>query len=99
VRPVVFLEGNPRFPLTLLIALSKREERGLLQLSRATLAAWLAEAGFGSVAVDLAPLYTPPGPPPLVPLYERADRLLPRVPLVRELAIFYRARGSRLSGD
>ena len=86
----VFLDGNPLFPLTALIGILQREERGLLRLSRGTLRRWFGHAGFRDVRVDLAPLYTPPGPPPLVPLYDALDRLLPRTPLLRELALFLR---------
>ena len=93
----VFLEGNPLFPLTALIGILQREERGLLRLSRRTLRRWFDEAGFREIEVDLAPLYTPPGPPPLVPFFDALDRLLPRTPVLRQLALFFRvsARASR----
>ena len=91
--PAVFLEGNPLFPVTALIGVLQREERGLLRLRPRTLRAWFEHAGFVDVRVDLAPLFTPPGPPPLVPLFDRLDRVLPRVPAARHLALFLRAYG------
>jgi SAM-dependent methyltransferase len=97
VRPggrVVFLEGNPIFPITLALALALREERGLLSISRRALAADFAAAGLVDIRADFAPLYTPPGPPRLVPAFDAVDHALARVPLVRALALFVRVRGS-----
>jgi len=100
VRPggtVVFLEGNPRFPVTTWIALTDPEERVLLTLSRKRLRRWYEQAGLREVDVRLGPLFTPPGPTPLVPVYDRIDAVLAAVPGLRALALFYVARG-RVSG-
>lgn len=86
----VFLESNVRFPVTFLIGLSSREELGMFRTSRRSLRGLLSQAGFVDVVVDHAPLFTPPGPPALVPVYERIDSLLARIPLLRACAIFYR---------
>lgn len=97
VRPggtVVFLESNVRFPLTFVIGLSSREERGMFRTSGRSLRALLEGAGLVDVDVAHVPLFTPPGPPRLVPLYDRLDRLLARTPLLRRCAIFYRATGT-----
>jgi SAM-dependent methyltransferase len=91
--PVVFLEGNPRFPITTVIALMQREERGLLRIGFKNLRRWFEAAGFEAVDVRYGPLYTPPGPPKLVPLLELADRAAAAIPFVRGLAIFYTASG------
>jgi SAM-dependent methyltransferase len=90
--PVVFLEGNPRFPITTLIALAQKEERGLFKMSFANLCGWLAAAGFEHVRVEYGPLYTPPGPPRLVPALDRIDRVLAQTPVLRGLAIFFTAQ-------
>lgn len=97
VRPggrVIFLESNVRFPVTFLIGLSSREELGMFRTSARYLRELLAGAGFVDVAVDHAPLFTPPGPPALVPFYDRLDGLLARTPVLRSCAIFYRAIGT-----
>jgi ubiquinone/menaquinone biosynthesis C-methylase UbiE len=90
----VFLESNVRFPVTFLIGLSSREELGMFRTSKRYLGELLSQAGFVDVAIDHAPLFTPPGPPALVPLYERLDSALARIPLLRACAIFYRATAS-----
>jgi SAM-dependent methyltransferase len=91
--PLVFLEGNPRFPITTMIALLQKEERGLFKMSFRNLEGWLVGAGFEDVRVDYGPLYTPPGPPMIVPALDRIDRALSRTPLLRGLAIFFTAQG------
>jgi len=93
--PVAFLEGNPRFPITTAIALLQREERGLLHITPGNLRRWLGEAGLADAEVELGPLYTPPGPAPLVPLLDGIDRLAATVPGLRSLAIFYVAAARR----
>ncbi|HUH14590.1 MAG TPA: methyltransferase [Gaiellaceae bacterium] len=96
--PVVFLEGNPRFPLTALIAL-RPEERGLFKIGISSLRAWFEEAGLVDVTVEYGPLYTPPGPARLEPLLDAVDRGAARIPFVRGLAIFFTARGRRRTRD
>ena len=91
--PCVFLEGNPRFPITALIGLLQKEERGLFKMSFRNLRSWLAEAGFEDVQVEYGPLYTPPGPQAVVPVLDRIDRLLARTPVLRGLTIFFTAQG------
>jgi ubiquinone/menaquinone biosynthesis C-methylase UbiE len=87
--PVVFLEGNPRFPVTTVIGLVDREERGLFQMTFRTLRTWFADAGYSGVSVRYGPLYTPPGPPGLTRVLDAADATLARMPLLRSLALFY----------
>lgn len=94
----VFLEGNPRFPITTLIAL-RPEERGLFKISPRNLRAWFEQAGLVDVRVGYGPLYTPPGPPRVEPVLDAVDRAAARLPLVRGLAIFYTARGSARPRD
>ena len=97
VRPggrVVFLEGNPIFPVTLALALAQREERGLLSISRRSLAVDFAAAGLVDVRADFAPLYTPPAPAPIAPALDTVDRALARMPVLRALALFVRVRAS-----
>jgi SAM-dependent methyltransferase len=89
----VFLEGNRRFPIAAAMGLLQREERGLLRIGFRNLRAWFASAGFGDVRVDYGPLYTPPGPPRLSALLDRADRIAARTPVLRALAIFLSAQG------
>jgi hypothetical protein len=89
----VFLEANPRFPLTALIGLLQEEERGVLRINSRNLRTWLERAGFESVSVELGPLYTPPGPASVERLLDRLDAALARIPLLRSLAIFYTAQG------
>ena len=89
---LVFLEGNPRFPLTALIGALRREERGLFKMRPPNLRRWLEEAGFEDAVVEYGPLYTPPGPERVEPLLDRIDSVLGAIPFVRGLAIFYVAR-------
>jgi SAM-dependent methyltransferase len=91
---IVFLESNPKFPLTTVYALAHREEHAVLRFSRRRLSGFLERAGLVDVSVRLGPLFTPPGPPALLPLYDRLDELAARVPGVRALAIFYVAHGT-----
>jgi SAM-dependent methyltransferase len=90
--PIVFLEANPRFPITALMGLFQREERGVLRITPSNLRNWLAGSGFEAVSVEYGRLYTPPGPRRAEPLLDRAARVAASVPLVRGLAIFYLAR-------
>jgi SAM-dependent methyltransferase len=91
---VVFLESNPKFPLTTVYALAHREEHAVLRFTRRRLRSFFERAGLTDVAVRLGPLYTPPGPPVLVPLYDRVDAVAARVPALRALALFYVAAGT-----
>lgn len=90
----VFLESNVRFPVTFVIGLASREERGMFRTSRASLERLLRRGGFAEVSVGYAPLFTPPGPDALVGAWDRLDELLARIPGVRACAIFYRARAT-----
>ena len=90
---VVFLEGNPRFPLATLLALVQREERGLLQIGFGNLRRWFEDAGLEDVGVAYGPLYTPPGPARVEPALDAVDRAIGRVPFLRALAIFLIAEG------
>jgi SAM-dependent methyltransferase len=96
--PAVFLEGNPRFPITALVAL-RPEERGLFKIGFRNLRAWFEQAGLIDVRIEYGPLYTPPGPARLEPLLDAVDRVAARIPLVRGLAIFFTARGSARTRD
>ena len=49
--------------------------------------------GYRDVSVELGRLFTPPGPPTLVPLYDAFDSMFARIPGVRALAIYYVAFG------
>lgn len=89
----VFLESNVRFPSTFVIGISSREEHGMFRTSRGFLTSLLEHAGFENVTVDHPPLFTPPGPNPLVPIYDRIDAALARIPGIRGCAIFYRVTG------
>jgi SAM-dependent methyltransferase len=90
---VVFLESNPKFPLTTVYALAHREEHAVLRFSRRLLKGWFESAGYREVSVELGRLFTPPGPPAFVPLYDALDSGLARIPGVRALAIYYVASG------
>lgn len=91
---IVFLESNPKFPLTTVYALAHREEHAGLRLSKRRLRSFFERAGLVGVSVELGPLFTPPGPPALVPLYDRIDSVAARIPVVRALSIFYVAEGT-----
>lgn len=96
--PAVFLEGNPRFPITALIAL-RPEERGLFKIGFRNLTAWFEQAGLVDVRVAYGPLYTPPGPARAEPALDAVDRAAARIPFVRGLAIFFTARGQARTRD
>ena len=59
---MVFLEGNPRFPVTALLGIVQRHERGLLRISRRSLTSWASTAGFDGISTSWGPTYTPPAP-------------------------------------
>jgi ubiquinone/menaquinone biosynthesis C-methylase UbiE len=84
---VVFLEGNPRFPVTALLGLLQRHERGLLRIGKRSLTSWASTAGFVDVSASWGPTYTPPAPPALGRALDRVDGLCARVPGVRALAL------------
>jgi SAM-dependent methyltransferase len=91
--PVVFLEGNPRFPVTTALGLLQRHERGLLRISVRSLTEWLQAAGFTSVRAFYGPTYTPPAPGRVAAALDRVDLTLARVPLLRTLALHVVAVG------
>lgn len=96
VRPggrVVFLEPNPRFPVTAALGIFEREERNVLKIGFRNLRAWFERAGLGRVDVRYGPLYTPPGPDAIEPFLDRVDGVVGQIPLVRSLAIFFTASG------
>jgi SAM-dependent methyltransferase len=90
--PVVFLEANPIFPITALMGVFQREERGVFRIRPANLRGWYAQAGFVNATVTLGPIYTPPGPKSIERRLDSVDRLLAKTPAVRNLALFYNAR-------
>jgi SAM-dependent methyltransferase len=90
--PVVFLEANPIFPITALMGLAQREERGVFRITPKNLRRWYEQAGFVDARATLGPIYTPPGPRSLWGFLDGIDRVLARTPLVRNLALFYNAR-------
>jgi SAM-dependent methyltransferase len=87
----VFLEANPIFPITAVMGLVQTEERGVLGITPRNLRRWYAEAGFDDVDVALGPVYTPPAPDPAARVLDAIDRRLSRTPLLRHLALYYRA--------
>jgi ubiquinone/menaquinone biosynthesis C-methylase UbiE len=87
--PLVFLEANPRFPLTTLMGLALPSERGVLRIGPSSLARWARAAGCDGVVVRPGPVYTPPGPPRAIPLFDALDRAASRSRWLRQLALFY----------
>jgi SAM-dependent methyltransferase len=86
--PVVFLEANPIFPMTALLGVVQKEERGVFRIRANILTNWFKSAGFDRVEVALGPVYTPPGPQRLLGVLDRIDRAMARAPLVRNLALY-----------
>jgi len=91
--PVVFLEGNPYFPVTTFIGLVQEEERGLFKMRPKILGPWFRDAGFEHVEVSLGPVYTPPGPERFFRALDWIDRTLAKTPVIRNLAIYFTAQG------
>jgi SAM-dependent methyltransferase len=91
--PVVFLEPNPRFPITTVLGIFEKEERNVLKVGFRNLRHWFEEAKLENVRVSYGALYTPPGPPALVPVFDRVDSALAKVPILRAMTIFFTARG------
>ena len=96
--PVVFLEANPIFPITTLMGLVQKEERGVFNMRPKILGPWFREAGFDQVDVSLGPVYTPPGPKSLLRALDRIDRALAKTPLVRNLALYFTAQARAPAG-
>jgi hypothetical protein len=48
---------------------------------------------FEHVDVSLGPVYTPPGPERLDGFLDGVDRLMAKTPLVKQLALYFKARG------
>lgn len=90
--PVVFLEANPIFPITALMGVVQKEERGVFRIRPKVLTRWFELAGFDRVDVQLGPVYTPPGPESLFGVLDGIDRALFRTPLVRNLALYLKAQ-------
>ena len=92
---IVFLEANPRFPVTAALGVFQRHERGVLGISRKSLAKWASEAGFVDVKTAWGPVYTPPAPSALIPALDRVDNLCAAVPGLRSLALHVVLQGRR----
>lgn len=92
--PAVFLEANPRFPVTTMLGLLQKHERNVLRISRTTLQKWFMAAGFRAVHTSYGPTYTPPAPSSVAPVLDRVDAGLARVPGFRTLALHVVASGS-----
>ena len=90
--PVVFLEANPIFPITAMMGLFQKEERGVFNMRPKVLGPWFRDAGFERVDVSLGPVYTPPGPQQILPALDWIDRALAKTPLIRNLALYFRAQ-------
>ena len=91
--PVVFLEANPIFPITALMGLVWKEERGVFRMRPEILAGWFSDAGLDEVDVALGPVYTPPGPKRLDGTLDWIDRAMAKTPAVRNLALYFKATG------
>jgi ubiquinone/menaquinone biosynthesis C-methylase UbiE len=91
--PVVFLEANPIFPITTVMGIVQKAERGVFNMRPKILGPWFREAGFEQVDVSLGPVYTPPGPSSWFGALESIDRALAKTPVVRNLALYFTARG------
>jgi ubiquinone/menaquinone biosynthesis C-methylase UbiE len=91
--PVVFLEANPIFPVTTLMGLVQKEERGVFNMRPKILGPWFREAGFEQVNVSLGPVYTPPAPESLSGTLDWIDRALAKTPVLRYLALYFTAQG------
>jgi hypothetical protein len=91
--PIVFLEANPIFPITAAMGLFQKEERGVFNMRPKILGPWLRDAGFEQVDVSLGPTYTPPGPEGLTRTLDRIDSVLHKTPLLRNLALYFKAQG------
>ena len=91
--PVVFLEANPIFPITAVMGVVYRQERGVFKMRPKYLGPWLRDAGFERVDVSLGPVYTPPGPQRLDSVLDSIDRGLAKTPFVRKLALYFEAQG------
>jgi hypothetical protein len=70
-----------------------KEERGVFKMRPKFLEPWLRDAGFENVDVSLGPVYTPPGPERLDGFLDGVDRLMSKTPLVKQLALYFKARG------
>jgi hypothetical protein len=75
------------------MGLVQKEERGVFNMRPKILGPWFREAGFEHVEVTLGPVYTPPGPESAFGTLDRIDRALAKTPLVRNLALYFTARG------
>lgn len=84
---LVVMEPNWLWPVNVAFALCMPVERGILQMRKANLTRWAVEVGLTSVKVSNHPVYTPPFPRLLIPIYDGIDKLMKRLPLLRELSI------------
>ena len=90
--PIVFLEANPLFPITTVMGLVYKEERGVFNMRPKILGPWLRDAGFDHIRVIRGPVYTPPGPERLSPALDGIDLAMAKTPLVRNLALYFKAQ-------
>jgi ubiquinone/menaquinone biosynthesis C-methylase UbiE len=82
---VICVEPNPMFPVSLLF-LRDPIENGLFKFTHKNAARWAHEAGLVDLRILQLPIYLPSFPATLGPAYERAERIIGRVPLVREIS-------------
>ena len=92
---LALMEPNWLMPVNAVLGLCMPVERGILQMREANLARWAVEAGLTSVEVSNHPVYTPPFPSVLIRVYDRVDRLIGRLPLLRELSIMLLPDGDK----
>lgn len=83
---IAVMEPNWKFPSTLVVDALIPAERNVFKISPATLEAWGRAAGLEHVRLERL-LYTPPAPRSWAKAWDRIDRTIARVPVIRRLSI------------
>ena len=97
VRPggrVAIMEPNWKFPTVFLASAFSRIERNAFKISPHRLREWGHAAGLSEVVVRPV-LYTPPKPRSLERLFDRIDRRLEAVPMLRAFSVMVLLSGRR----
>lgn len=85
-KKIVVLEPNRLDFMTVFQALTKKIERGALEMSKRNLKDWAEEAKLGDIEI-INYLYTPPAPQWLYSIYEVIDKFMSSIPLLNRFSI------------
>ncbi len=93
---VVIMEPNWLFPTNFIAALSKRVEKNALKMRKKNLKRWGIQSGLKELKVTNLPVYTPPFPLSLTPIYDLIDLALSKIPIISSFSIMIFLVGKKM---